>query len=234
MAELVFITGAGISEAAGIPIFRGPEGIYTDPTVREVFSKGGFEENPERTWEHLSSFFDSIDNAVPTASHLAISQAGSLKEALVITQNIDNLHERAGSKGVHHLHGDARTAWCTCCTGTVQLGSIPTEPPQCTAKPCTGRNRVLHPGIVLFGEPPDYASRQKLRSLSTELPKYLFVIGTAASLPYIQESIRTVSETGPTTIIEVNLGVTAVSKFATTSFYQEADAILPEIVSEII
>ena len=159
---VVVLTGAGVSTAAGIPDFRGPRGLYVtrqyDP--EKVFDIDWFSRDPRFFYEFSSDFIDLMKNSGPTFTHrflAALEQQGLLKG--VITQNIDALHQVAGSTKVVELHGSYRTATCHGCGRHyvdltyawwyAAMGDSPRSPVAlCPA--CTG---VLKPDIVFFGEP---------------------------------------------------------------------------------
>jgi NAD-dependent deacetylase len=157
----VVLTGAGISTAAGIPDFRGPKGLYVtrryDPEL--VFEIHNFHRMPEYFYEFTSDFADTVKDISPTFTHgfLARQEEAGLLEG-VITQNIDILHQLAGSKNVLELHGSYRSATCQSCRK--QLNELDydwwidsmknsTRPPIVHCPACGG---LLKPDIVFFGE----------------------------------------------------------------------------------
>jgi len=159
--RVLALTGAGISTAAGIPDFRGPQGLYVtrryDP--EKVFEIGWFRRSPEYFYEFSRDFVATVKDVQPTFTHLFLAeleQSGRL--AGVVTQNIDILHQLAGSRTVVELHGSYRSATCTGC-GEQQreltyewweeaMRSGPTPP----VAPCPACGAVLKPDIVFFGE----------------------------------------------------------------------------------
>jgi NAD-dependent deacetylase len=146
----VAFTGAGMSVESGIPPFRGTDGLWNkyDPIVLEI---GYFHRNTHKAWEVIRElFYDFFGQAKPNTGHKVLAtweRAGILKS--VITQNIDNLHQVAGSSEVYEFHGTASTLACTACgakyrSETINLESIP---PKCAA--CGG---ILKPDFIFFGE----------------------------------------------------------------------------------
>ena len=175
--RVVALTGAGISAAAGLGTFRGAGGLWTaHPDVEAAMHASGLPGNVPALWDVWGGIRRKAVLAGPSAAHLALARAG----VQVITQNIDGLHQDAGSDGVLELHGSA--AWAVCLAARcgqrteVDLSGV-TEPghvPQCPA--CDG---PLRPDIVLFGEPLDpqvwLASEQAVREADLVL-----AIGTSS------------------------------------------------------
>lgn len=206
--SIVALTGAGLSTAAGIPDFRGPKGIYVtkryDP--EKVFEIDWFRRAPEYFYEFSSDFVTQVKNIRPTFTHQFLAnmeKEGRL--AAVITQNIDMLHQLAGSQKVIEFHGSYRTASCVSCSKRYEeltyarwekaMISSPTPPiPRCSA--CNG---VLKPDIVFFGETVNgYREAERLVA-ECDL---LLVLGSslrvypASSLPELTEAPTVVVNQG--------------------------------------
>src|SRR5689334_20979936 len=114
--RIVALTGAGISRPSGIPDFRSADGMWARDDPIAVASLAGFRANPRRFYRWVQPLIDTIEIALPNPAHLALVQLereGRLKA--VITQNIDGLHQRAGSREVYELHGNIRSATCLDC-----------------------------------------------------------------------------------------------------------------------
>ncbi|MCQ4574920.1 MAG: Sir2 family NAD-dependent protein deacetylase [Candidatus Brocadiales bacterium] len=157
---IVSLTGAGISTSAGIPDFRSPEeGLWAkDPSKMMLFTDVGFASNPKGFYEFGREILPGFQNARPTLAHRFLSrleQEDSFGLKCVITQNIDGLHQKAGSKNVMEMHGGLSTGRCTSRTcpkefglediiRRVEEGELPPLCPECGA--------VIRPDIVLFGE----------------------------------------------------------------------------------
>lgn len=148
--HLTAFTGAGISVESGIPPYRGEGGLWSkqDPRVLEL---NYFKSNPEASWKVIREvFFNYFSNAKPNAAHIALAEMekqGKLKA--VITQNIDNLHQEAGSKTVYEFHGNAQKLSCLKCRKSYDARPELLEkiPPTCSA--CGG---ILRPDFIFFGE----------------------------------------------------------------------------------
>lgn len=159
--SIVALTGAGISTAAGIPDFRGPRGLYVtrryDP--EKVFEIGWFRREPRYFYKFSRDFVATVKDVRPTFTHRFLAELereGPLTG--VITQNIDMLHQLAGSRNVVELHGSYRTATCTTCGRQQRDLTYPWWEKAMAASPtppvalCSGCNGVLKPDIVFFGE----------------------------------------------------------------------------------
>jgi len=189
--HLVAFTGAGISVESGIPPFRGAGGIWSryDPSILDI---DYFRNSPLKSWMGITEiFYTHFLDARPNAAHYLLSRLereGILKS--VITQNIDNMHQEAGSRKVIEYHGNSRWLRCNLCGTRYSLSDIPLEslPPRCPED-----QEILKPDFVFFGEgiPPDAASRSVQEVSVADL---LLIIGTtgevmpAGMLPSIAKS----------------------------------------------
>jgi NAD-dependent deacetylase len=152
--HVVALTGAGISTAAGIPDFRGPQGLYVtrqyDPET--VFEIGAFRRDPTPFYEFTRDFLGVIHTIQPTSTHRFLADLEARgRLAAVVTQNIDSLHQKAGSKNVISVHGDYWTSHCLACNQEFELGRmekmvVEVAVPRCE---CGG---VIKPDVVFFGE----------------------------------------------------------------------------------
>ncbi len=154
-ADHVFVlTGAGISAESGIPTFRGVGGLWRNYRVEEVASPEAWRRDPRLVWEFYSMRRRVAAAAQPNAAHRALARLeGRLQERLLIcTQNVDNLHEQAGSRNVLHMHGELFKSRCDTCRQAPfddhNLYEPPAEVPRCA---CGGR---IRPHICWFGEVP--------------------------------------------------------------------------------
>ncbi len=244
--NIVAITGAGISEESGIPTFRGKGGIWEkyDPSIYANIPGliGVFLFKPDRVRNFILEFYETIHNASPNNAHYALSlmeKSGILNS--VITQNVDNLHQRAGSKNVIELHGNMLHFKCTNCSNKFELDEKKLEElinrlkrasrreilklilPKCE---CGGRYRV---DVVLFGEslPSDELSKAYME---IENARTLLLIGTsgivypAASLPYYAKDHGAI-------LIEINPIHSALSDIADYSILKKASIAMSEILN---
>ncbi len=227
----VVFTGAGISVESGIPSFRGKSGLWSkyDPRYLEL---DFFLNHPAESWKVMKQiFYDFMAQAQPNPAHYAIAQlekAGYVKE--IITQNIDNLHQKAGSKVVHEFHGNTRTLMCMECKKNTLVDGIQFDflPPRCPH--CQG---VLKPNFVFFNEMiPEEVSR--LSFAAAEKSDVMLLVGTtgevmpAAMLPYTAKKNNA-------TIIEVNPEESLYTPEITDIFLKgKAGEVLPELTSVIL
>lgn len=150
--RIVVLTGAGISAESGVPTFRDADGLWEGHRVEDVATPEGFERDPDRVQRFYDERRRAVASVAPNAAHRALARLeGALgDDLLVVTQNVDDLHERAGTAELVHMHGELRRARCLAC-GARPVWDGDLEPrPQC---PACGK-RMLRPDVVWFGELP--------------------------------------------------------------------------------
>jgi len=150
--RVVVLTGAGVSAESGLATFRDPEGLWEGHNPDEVATAGAFARDPALVQRFYDERRAALTNVLPNSAHLALAQLEQAlgDDLLLVTQNIDDLHERAGSSRVLHLHGELRSALCTSCQSRHRwLGRLLARP----ACPSCGAQR-LRPDVVWFGEFP--------------------------------------------------------------------------------
>lgn len=146
--KIVFVTGAGISQESGIPTFRGKDGYWRKYDPMQLATIDAFYENPKLVWEWYEERRKNILAAQPNKGHFAIAELAKYKQVIVLTQNIDGLHQRAGSKKVYELHGSIIRIKCTVCDYMDNItSSFESLPPKCKC------GNILRPDVVWFGEP---------------------------------------------------------------------------------
>jgi len=150
---VVVLTGAGISTESGIPDFRSATGVWTQYDPMEYATIRAFRRDPVKVWEFYALRFSVLTQAEPNAGHRALAELESrgLVEAIV-TQNIDGLHQRAGSRKVLEVHGSIRTASCLECGEQVSLEEVVASLRDRAAPPCPRCGAILKPDVVMFGE----------------------------------------------------------------------------------
>ncbi|WP_100182908.1 SIR2 family NAD-dependent protein deacylase [Candidatus Nitrosotenuis aquarius] len=145
--KIVFVTGAGISQESGIPTFRGKDGLWRKYDSMQLATIDAFYEDPKLVWEWYEERRTNILAAKPNAGHFAISELAKFKEVIVLTQNIDGLHQRSGSRHVLELHGSIIRIKCTVCDFKDNITtSFDSLPPKCKC------GNILRPDVVWFGE----------------------------------------------------------------------------------
>ncbi|MGI0087023.1 MAG: SIR2 family NAD-dependent protein deacylase [Nitrosotalea sp.] len=222
--KIVFVTGAGISQESGIQTFRGKDGLWGKYDVTKLATIDAFHENPKLVWEWYEERRKSILAAKPNPGHLAIAELEKHKPVHVLTQNIDGMHQRAGSTKVYELHGSIITIKCTVCDfKDTMLTSFSEFPPVCKC------GNILRPDVVWFGEslPQDvwYAAMQQARSCDV-----MIVVGTSLAvspanlLPFYAQQNGAI-------VIEVNPEETPMSANLDLSIRSFAAKVLPELVA---
>ena len=211
--RVLFITGAGVSADSGLPTYRGVGGLYNDGeteeglSIEEALSGDCFAVRPDITWKYLAQIQHNCHAVQPNAAHRAIAALERDMEVVVLTQNIDGLHLKAGSTDVIEIHGTLDECCCTQCGREMAYATLdlPENLPRCRA--CGG---VIRPKVVLFGEAlPEQAMRRLYAALDEEFGM-VFLIGTTAVFPYIAEPVVMAVRAGVPTV-EINPARTRLS-----------------------
>jgi NAD-dependent deacetylase len=172
----IVLTGAGISTESGIPDFRSEEGIWARYDPAEVAHIDAFRRDPARVWEFYAPRVEALAHAQPNAGHRALAE---LEEQgwirAVVTQNVDGLHQRAGSRDVVEMHGSVREAACLHCGIRVAMEDAVADLP---LPPCPECGEVLKPGVVMFGELLPAGALERAQGLAREA-ELLLVVGSA-------------------------------------------------------
>lgn len=157
MTKIVILTGAGISAESGLGTFRDVDGLWTQYDLEDVATPEGFARNPALVHEFYNARRANCLDAAPNAGHKALAQLETARpgEVLIVTQNVDDLHERAGSQAVWHMHGQLTQALCAACGHTWEAPRVmqPADPCPACAAPAT------RPDVVWFGEMPYYMDK---------------------------------------------------------------------------
>ncbi len=223
----VALTGAGISVESGIPSFRGAHGLWTRYNPMEYAHIESFLTNPAKVWKLLRELEDIIAKARPNPAHLALAaleKMGRLQG--IITQNVDNLHQEAGSRHVIEFHGNARRFVCLRCgrsfdPKTLDFSQLPLY---C---PCEG---LIKPDIVFFGEEIPVAANQAAFELA-EACDLMLVIGTSAAVMPANYLPYTAKNHGAK-IIEINPETTELTRRLTDFYFDDsASQVLSEAVA---
>jgi len=150
-SRIVFFTGAGISTESGIPDFRSADGLYSDPANRNVFEISAFRTNPEDFYLFAGRFLQVLDKAEPNAAHQTIAALQKSRKVSVVTQNVDGLHQLAGSNPVFCVHGDFTRSICTSCGAMVPTGQL-RETIDRGEVPFHSCGGIFKPTVTFFGE----------------------------------------------------------------------------------
>jgi NAD-dependent deacetylase len=231
--RLLFITGAGMSADSGLPTYRGQDGLYRAQQttahglpIEQALSGPMLKTRPEVTWHYLMELEKSTRHALPNRGHEVIAEMdGYFDEVWVLTQNVDGLHQSAGSRNVLDVHGNLHQLTCTRCgiRSTVADYSNLKVPPVCPA--CQG---PVRPEVVLFGEelPLDKLTRFWFEFRTGF--DVIFSIGTSSLFEYISEPVRMARSLGALTV-EINPEPTAVSDAVDFKIEAGAAAVLEQI-----
>lgn len=221
------LTGAGISTASGIPDFRGGHGLWNTYDPSKYAHIRTFNEQPAVVWELALKLFNMAHDCVPNKAHAALAElekAGLLQG--IITQNIDNLHQRSGCRTVINYHGSIEHAVCSRCHITITINGK--DIPHCTS--C---GSIMKPAFTLFGEPVPPAAFLEARNL-VSFSDVLMIIGTSASVQPAADLPFIARENGAF-IIEFNSTETGLTNYITDYFVKgAAEETLPLLVSEIM
>jgi NAD-dependent deacetylase len=231
-SRVLVITGAGISADAGLPTYRGIGGLYNDEDtedgmpVEEILTGEMLRTKPKLTWKYLHQIERAGRGAEPSIGHRILAEWEARFEALlVLTQNVDGLHRRAGSRDVVDIHGDFQRLHCCACDWEEivedygHLGEVP-ECPSCGVG--------IRPDVVLFGEMLDMAKVARLQQFLVEGFDVVLSIGTSSLFPYIAGPVFLAARDGKSTI-EVNPAETEVSAVVDVRLRSRAQEALPAI-----
>ena len=224
---IVFFSGAGISAESGIPIFRGKDGIWNKLRPEELANFNAFMRNPQLVWEWYNYRKSIVQESKPNPGHLAIVEMEKyFEKVIVITQNVDNLHRRAGSKTIYELHGNIERNFCAKCKKHYD-GELDFKDgiPKCT---CGG---LIRPDVVWFGEflPADQFQLSEKAARNCDV---FFIVGTSAVV-YPAASLVQVAKSNGAYLVEVNIEETEASSIVDVSLFGESGKILPQIVEEL-
>jgi NAD-dependent deacetylase len=226
--NIVILTGAGISAESGVGTFRGADGLWENHRIEDVATPEAFARDPDlvhRFYDARRAFVQSVE---PNAAHFALAEldkhwSGALT---IVTQNVDDLHERAGARRLIHMHGEHLSAWCTACDARGAWRRALLDRPSC---PACGHS-ALRPDIVWFGELPYRMDEIEAAVLQADL----FVsIGTSGAVYPAAGYVRTARHYGAHTL-ELNLEPSQGSHFFDESHLGAATELVPAWVAQIL
>ncbi|MBR4415679.1 MAG: NAD-dependent deacylase [Victivallales bacterium] len=231
-SRIAVLSGAGMSTESGIPDFRSSNGLYSY-TSEEVFDLGNFLRKPESFYEIIAPLYDSIMKSEPNAGHLALHELEEKygKTVVVATQNIDGLHQKAGSRIVHELHGGMLSLTCQKCGGQVpasaldaqlRSGKVVRHEPTCMG--------VMKPDIVFYGEMLPQDALMKSYKAMTQADLVL-VLGTSLAV-YPAAGLPT-ERSRDAELVIINRTPTPLDGEATLVFHESIGEILPAAVKGI-
>jgi len=222
--KIVFVTGAGISQESGIPTFRGKDGLWRKYDPMKLATIDAFYDDPKLVWEWYEDRRKNILAAKPNLGHVAIADLEKYKDICVLTQNIDGLHQRAGSSKVYELHGSIIKIKCTVCDFTEEVTtSFSKVPPMCKC------GNMLRPDVVWFGEslPQDVWTKAIMQARSCDV---MVIVGTSLAVSPAN-TLPLYAKQNNAILIEVNPEVTQMSNAIELSIRNTSANSLPNMVS---
>ena len=229
--RIVILTGAGISRESGLATFRDADGIWASVRLEEVATPEAFVRDPARVQAFYNARRRQLQHAsvLPNAAHEALARLEAVRpgEVLIATQNIDDLHERAGSRAVIHMHGELLKARCTVCSKVTLWYNDLTGNESCPSCAIEGR---LRPHVVWFGEIP-----LRLDEIYQALAqcKMFIAIGTSGTVEPAASFVEEARRAGAHTV-ELNLEASHSAALFAERVYGPATRIVPEYVAQLL
>ena len=222
--KIVFVTGAGISQESGIPTFRGKDGYWRKYDPMKLASIDAFYDDPKLVWEWYEDRRKNILAVKPNEGHFAISQMEEFKDVVILTQNIDGLHQRSGSTNVLELHGSIIRIKCTVCDFTDNITeNFESLPPKCKC------GSMLRPDVVWFGEPlPQNIWQSAIKEAS--VCDVMVIVGTSLVVSPAN-TLPVYAKQNGAILIEVNPEKTVMSNDMTLSIQATSVGVLPKMLS---
>ena len=222
--KIVFVTGAGISQESGIPTFRGKDGYWRKYDPMKLASIDAFYDDPKLVWEWYEDRRKNILSVKPNEGHFAISQMEEFKDVVILTQNIDGLHQRSGSTNVLELHGSIIRIKCTVCDFIDNITeNFESLPPKCKC------GSMLRPDVVWFGEPlPQNIWQSAIKEAS--VCDVMVIVGTSLVVSPAN-TLHVYAKQNGAILIEVNPEKTVMSNDMDLSIQATSAEVLPKILS---
>lgn len=228
--KIVVLTGAGISAESGVPVFRGADGLWEGHRVEDVATPEGFSANPglvHQFYNKRRRFL--LDDVEPNEAHKALAKLEDRIDGklVVVTQNIDNLHERAGSTNVLHMHGELLKSRCTSCGDITRCWEDTSDESRCDV---CGGSGTLRPHVVWFGEMPFHLHEIGLAIRDADL---FVAIGTSGRV-YPAAGFVTMARDAGVRTLEINLDPAETSGIFDETRRGPAGELVPAWVDEIL
>jgi NAD-dependent deacetylase len=228
--KIVVLTGAGISAESGIRTFRDNNGLWEDHSVEDVATAQAFARNPELVYRFYNARRQQLlsNEVAPNPAHIALAklQLKLQQNFILITQNVDNLHERAGCENVIHMHGELLSAKCLSTNSAIAIHDDLTNLTRCT---CCKDSKPMRPDIVWFGEIPYYMDTIQAHLQQADV----FVsIGTSGNVYPAAGFVQEANYTGAYSI-ELNLAPSEGQSQFTEAHYGLASKLVPWFVDEV-
>ncbi|PJZ76059.1 SIR2 family NAD-dependent protein deacylase [Leptospira neocaledonica] len=223
--NILALTGAGISAESGVPTFRGKEGLWKQYRAEELATPQAFFRDPKLVWEWYLWRMELITTKSPNPAHFALAELENKRSNFnLITQNVDGLHKKSGSKKIIEIHGNIFRNRCTDCDKTYDSDLLilknSTECPNCKS--------IVRPDVLWFGESYDTDLLNQAISLA-EKSELVFIIGSSGAVGIPVELARIAKENGAF-VIEINTDQSGYSRYADLFLQGKAGEILPELI----
>jgi NAD-dependent deacetylase len=229
LSNIVILTGAGISAESGVPTFRAADGLWEGHRVEDVATPEAFARNPTLVHQFYDARRAWLEKVEPNAAHVALGRLDAEWRGglLIATQNVDDLHERAGARRLLHMHGELKRGWCLRCNERFAWEGAMGEGATCPSCETVG---LIRPDIVWFGEMPYEMERIEAALLHADL----FVsIGTSGAVYPAAGFVQTARYRGARTL-EINLEPSQGSIFFDERRYGLASLEVPRWVEELL
>lgn len=224
--SIAVLTGAGISAESGVPVFRGPGGLWRKYRPEDLATPEAFAKDPRLVWEWYDWRRSRVAQAGPNPGHYALAQLErTARHLTLITQNVDGLHDRAGSRRILRLHGDLWWVRCIGCGQESLNDQVPLQelPPHCAC------GALLRPAVVWFGEALPSEVLQQASEAAARADVF-FVIGTSA-LVQPAASLPLMAKERGAYVVEINPERTPLAPYADIILLGPAGELLPQLVS---
>jgi NAD-dependent deacetylase len=224
--SIAVLTGAGVSAESGVPTFRGPQGLWKERRPEDLATLAAFARDPKLVWEWYDWRRSVLAKVKPNAGHTALAELEKrVANFTLITQNVDGLHELAGSRNVLRLHGSMWTLRCMDCERERidRRVPMPEIPPRCE---CGG---MLRPGVVWFGEALPQAVWRDAEAAARASELFL-VIGTSAVV-YPAAGLAQIAKSSGARVVEINIAETALSDGIDSFLQGPSGELLPQLIA---
>lgn len=224
--HVVVLTGAGISAESGVKTFRDNNGLWEEHRIEDVATPEAFDRNPRLVWKFYNERIKQAQTIKPNPAHCALKKLEDYLQDnfTLITQNVDPLHQMAGSKRILTMHGELFKVRCTKCSKITTISKPLADYPLCD---CSG---LLRPHIVWFGEIPFYMDEIQKAAAKAD---YFITVGTSGVV-YPAAGLLAIAQTNGATTIGVNLEKPDNAGLIDHFFQGKAGEILPNLINQLI
>jgi NAD-dependent deacetylase len=228
-SSIVILTGAGISAESGVPTFRDKDGVWSTVKIEDVATPEAFQKNPARVHEFYNERRRGLPGVEPNAAHFALERLERAFDGdlLLVTQNIDDLHERAGSRKLVHMHGEIGKAFCAACQARIDCRGDLSVEDVCAACGVTGQMR---PDVVWFGEMPYEMDAIYDALANCDL---FLAIGTSGTVYPAADFVQNARAAGAHTV-EINLKTGGWASPFAEQRRGRATELVPDLVAELL